>query len=94
MNQHEFLRDAHREVLRELLHSVPDHDPGDEHADPPPEPAVEPSVLSVMIDRFLLENPECEFRGSEFVWDLMGYADGMRSCCRACALQYCGEDGS
>jgi hypothetical protein len=62
------------------------NDPGDEHVD-----ATAPALSE--IEQLLAEWTDI----SEVPWDvflLIQYADGMRSCCRYCALEANGEDGS
>lgn len=60
------------------------HDPGDEHRDPPPAPRDEMAELLA----------DCGERLTPFMFDAICRAEIMRSCCAACALEICGEDGS
>lgn len=66
-----------------------DHDPGDEHGDPPP---ASKHPLSTLLDEMIADGV-VDAMPLE-VFELTCYHEMMRSCCRACAVEACGEDGS
>jgi len=69
-----------------------DEDPGDvDDARPEPVSLLGPHDFMTPGDN-LLEG--AEVITCPVIWDLLMYHTAMRDCCRHCALETCGEDGS
>lgn len=67
------------------------HDPGDEHRDPPPAP-IHP--ITALLEEWRAAGKLDVCTDSPEWVDRARHAEIMRSCCAACALEICGEDGS